>query len=95
MNLQMLGGINYVEDDIAKFLRRSGDGLFGDDVTLLTESENELLARIKQNEDQGIRTTLKNLLEKFERKPYGWPLCSRTLHACQTLRAGQGGGHGG
>ena len=72
-NLQMLGGIAYVEDDIAKFLRRSGDGLFGDDATLLTESENELLAHIKRNEAQGIRTTLKNLLEKFERKPYGWP----------------------
>ena len=50
-----------------------GDGLFGDDATLLTESENELLAHIKRNEAQGIRTTLKNLLEKFERKPYGWP----------------------
>ena len=71
-NLQMLRGINYVEDDIAKFLSRSGDGLFGDDAALLTESENELLAHIKRNEDQGVRTTLKNLLEKFECKPYGW-----------------------
>ncbi len=94
-NLQMLRGINYVEDDIARFLSRSGDGLFGDDAALLTESENELLAHIKRNEDQGVRTTLKNLLEKFERKPNGWPYAARTLHARQTLRAGQGGGHGG
>ena len=72
-NLQMLPGINYVEDDIARFLSRPGDGLFGDDAALLTESENELLAHIKRNEDQGVRTTLKNLLEKFERKPNGWP----------------------
>ena len=47
-NLQMLPGINYVEDDIAIFLSRPGDGLFGDDAALLTESENELLALIKQ-----------------------------------------------
>ena len=72
-NLQMLPGINYVEDDIARILNRPGDGLYGDDAALLTEPENELLAHIKHNVDLGVRTTLKNLLEKFERKPYGWP----------------------
>ena len=72
-NMKMLPGINYVEADIARILRRSGDGLFGDDAALSTESENELLAHIKRNEDQVVRTTHKILLEKFERKPYGWP----------------------
>ena len=72
-NLKMLPGINYVENDIARILNRSGDGLYGDDATLLTEPENELLAHIIRNEDLGVRTTLKNLLEKFERKPNGWP----------------------
>ncbi len=46
--------------------------MFGNDATSLAESEQELLAFIQSNNRGGVRTTLKNLLEKFERKPYGW-----------------------
>lgn len=71
-NLRMLRGINYTENDIAKRLKGSQQGLFGNDATTLAESEQELLAYIQSNSRGGVRTTLKNLLEKFERKPYGW-----------------------
>lgn len=71
-NLRMLRGITYTENDIAKCLKHSQQGLFGNDVTSLAESEQELLAFIQSNNRGGVRTTLKNLLEKFERKPYGW-----------------------
>ncbi|WP_430228629.1 BREX system P-loop protein BrxC [Nitrosomonas communis] len=71
-NLRMLRGIIYTENDIAKCLKHSQDGLFGNDATSLAESEQELLAFIQSNNQGGVRTTLKNLLEKFERKPYGW-----------------------
>lgn len=71
-NLRMLRGITYTENDIAKCLKHSQHGLFGNDVTNLAESEQELLAFIQSNNRGGVRTTLKNLLEKFERKPYGW-----------------------
>ncbi|MBJ6802709.1 BREX system P-loop protein BrxC [Geomonas propionica] len=71
-NLRMLRGINYTENDIAKYLKYSQEGLFGNDATSLAESEQELLAFIQSNNRGGVRTTLKNLLEKFERKPYGW-----------------------
>ncbi len=71
-NLRMLRGITYTENDIAKCLKHSQQGLFGSDVTSLAESEQELLAFIQSNNRGGVRTTLKNLLEKFERKPYGW-----------------------
>lgn len=71
-NLRMLRGINYTENDIAKCLKNSEEGLFGNDVTSLAESEQEMLAFIQSNNRGGVRTTLKNLLEKFERKPYGW-----------------------
>jgi len=71
-NLRMLRGITYAEADIAKCLRHSQQGLFGNDATSLAESEQELLAFIQSNNRGGVRTTLKNLLEKFERKPYGW-----------------------
>ena len=71
-NLRMLRGIAYTENDISKHLRHSQDGLFGNDATPLAESEQEILAFIQSNNRNGVRTTLKNLLEKFERKPYGW-----------------------
>ncbi len=71
-NLRMLRGIAYSENDIAHCLQQSQQGLFGNDVTSLAESEQELLAVIQGNNRGGVRTTLKSLLEKFERKPYGW-----------------------
>ncbi len=71
-NLRMLRGITYTENDIAKCLKHSQQGLFGNNATSMAESEQELLALIKSNNRGGVRTTLKNLLEKFERKPYGW-----------------------
>lgn len=71
-NLRMLRGINYTENDIARHLTHSQQGLFGNDATTLPESEQELLAFIQSNNRSGVRTTLKNLLEKFGRKPYGW-----------------------
>lgn len=71
-NLRMLRGITYTENDIANCLKHSQQGLFGNDATSLAESEQELLAFIQSNNRGGVRTTLKNLLEKFERKPYGW-----------------------
>ena len=71
-NLRMLRGIAYTENDIAKCLKQSRDSLFGTDATALEESEQEMLAFIQSNQRGGVRTTLKNLVERFERKPYGW-----------------------
>ncbi|MEX2488616.1 MAG: BREX system P-loop protein BrxC [Pseudomonadales bacterium] len=71
-NLRMLRGVSYSENDIGTCLNRAEDGLLGNDATALAESEQELLAFIQSNNRGGVRTTLKSLLEKFERKPYGW-----------------------
>jgi len=71
-NLRMLRGISYTENDVASCLKHSEEGLFGNDATSLAESEQDVLAFIQSNNRGGVRTTLKNLLEKFERKPYGW-----------------------
>ncbi|MBM3423463.1 MAG: BREX system P-loop protein BrxC [Chlorobi bacterium] len=71
-NLRMLRGITYTENDIVNYLKHSLQGLFGNDATSLAESEQEILAYIQSNNRGGVRTTLKNLMEKFERKPYGW-----------------------
>ena len=71
-NLSMLRGIAFTENDVSKYLKHSQEGLFGNDATSLAESEQEMLAFIQSNNRGGVRTTLKSLIEKFERKPYGW-----------------------
>ena len=71
-NLSMLRGITFTENDVSKYLEHSQEGLFGNDATSLAESEQELLAFVQSNNRGGVRTTLKTLIEKFERKPYGW-----------------------
>ena len=71
-NLRMLLGINYTEEMIKSILHNKDGTLFGNDAIPLAESEQEILGIIQSNERGGVRTTLKSLLEKFERKPYGW-----------------------
>jgi len=70
--LQMLSGLSYTENDVAKCLRFSDDGLFGTDATAMSEPEIEVFGVIQSNHRGGLRTTLKGLLEHFEKKPYGW-----------------------
>jgi hypothetical protein len=71
-NLRMLRGANFTEKDIANYLKQTGQGLLGNDATTLEESEQEQLAFINSNSRMGVRTTLKSLVERFEKKPYGW-----------------------
>lgn len=71
-NLRMLRGVPFSEADIGKYLRQGQDGLLGNDATSLSEPEQELLAFIQTNARSGVRTTVKSLLERFERKSYGW-----------------------
>lgn len=71
-NLRMLRDINYTEQDIANYLNHSQEELFGSDVSNLDDAEGEIFAFIQRNNNNGVRTTLKSLIENFERKPYGW-----------------------
>lgn len=82
-NLRMLRDVAYNEADIGKHLKHSQEGLLGNNASPLTEAEQELLAFIQTNARGGTRTTVKGLLERFERKPHGWYyaaiLCSLAL----------------
>lgn len=71
-NLRMLRDLPFNEGDLGKHLRMIEDGLWANDATSLTESEQELLAFIQSNARSGVRTTVKSLIERFERKNYGW-----------------------
>ncbi|MBN2705430.1 MAG: BREX system P-loop protein BrxC, partial [Deltaproteobacteria bacterium] len=72
-HLRMLRtGKVYSENDLPQYLDASRYSLFGKDEVSLAESEQEILAFIQSNSRSGLRTTLKGVMEKFERKPYGW-----------------------
>ncbi len=72
VNLGMLRGVAYSENDIGRFLTHGNDGMFGEDGAKLTEAEQEILNFAQANARNGIRTTVKAVVERFERKPYGW-----------------------
>lgn len=71
-SLKMLKGITYSENNIPGLIRGEEGSLFKDGNVAFSEAEQEMLAFINMNKSQGLRTTINNLLEKFERKPYGW-----------------------
>lgn len=73
-NLRMLRGIVYAEEDLSKCFSQPQDSLFGSDATSLSEAEQEMQAFIQGQRRNGLRTTLKSLVERFERKQYGWHL---------------------
>ena len=72
-NLGMLRGVAYSEGDIDKFLVQGAEGLFKPGDAGLTEAEREILNFAQVNANTGIRTTVKAIVERFERKSYGWP----------------------
>ena len=71
-NLRMLQGITYQENDIAKFLDNGQQSFLTTNVANLTEAEQEMQALITRNKSMGNRTTVRIILETFEKKPYGW-----------------------
>lgn len=73
-NLKMLKGISYKEEMIQSCLKFSEDSLFGNDINALDEPEREILSFIQRNNNAGLRSTVKAVIENFEKKPYGWDL---------------------
>ena len=71
-NLKMLLGFTYTEAYVSKCLKDGGGSLFGNDASMLSEAEQEMLSFVKGNKNNGIRTTVKSIIERFEKKSYGW-----------------------
>ena len=74
-NLRMLRGLSYTENDIAICLRPDLT-LLGDDSATFSEAEQEMLIFVQGNQRNGLRTTMQTLVNRFERKPYGWYLAA-------------------
>jgi hypothetical protein len=67
-NLKMLT-IDFTEAHLQKIIQSQDDVLFKD---TLHESEVEIINRIQRNKANHERTTIKNLLDHFYARPYGW-----------------------
>ena len=93
-NYQMVAAMAKVtEADVPRFLR-SDPQLPGIDAE--SEAERELLSAISLNAGLGVNNTMRALADKFEKKPYGWPLAVveclvAKLLAKGRLEASQGG----
>jgi hypothetical protein len=74
-NLRLLRGLSYTENDIALHLQPASN-LFGDDAATYSEAEQEMLAMVQGDNRGGLRTTMQSLVNRFERKPYGWYLAA-------------------
>lgn len=72
-SLGMIGTTQYTENKMRELLLQSTNVLI-DSELVLSEAEKEVMATIQMNKHQGIRSTLKTIIEVFEKKPYGWYL---------------------
>ncbi|MBX9724057.1 MAG: BREX system P-loop protein BrxC [Candidatus Obscuribacterales bacterium] len=70
-NLRTISGSNYSETDIGKLLQQVA---MDTELVPLSEAEQEVLSFINSNSRSNIRTTMKAVVDKFEKKPYGWYL---------------------
>ncbi len=72
-SLPMLNGINYTKTDPEIYLRPDNQAHLNTETTPLSEAEKEILNILQQNSKIGMRSTVKNVLERFQGMPYGWP----------------------
>lgn len=73
VNLPMLRGVSYTEADIAKAASPDSTLLGDDDGGGMSEAELEVLNYIQSQARNGIKVSVKYLVERFGEKPYGWP----------------------
>lgn len=72
VNLPMLRGVTYTEVDILKAATPES-GLFGNNGEGLTEAEQDVLNYVQSQARNGVKVSVKYLIERFGCKPYGWP----------------------
>ncbi len=71
-NLTLLGGKNFTEQQLSTFVNPPEGGRIGDLDGELAVPGNDLLAHLEMSGKRHIQVTMKNLVEKYTTKPYGW-----------------------
>lgn len=88
-NLRLLQGIIYTEGQVSAILNEPVDSLLETDVSSMSEAETEMLSSIQRDVNKGVRTTLKSLVESFERGTYGWSLAAIQCILAKLCRRGK------
>ena len=68
--LNMVCGHTYKEDEVNSILSSKQQSLFSGEGVPLSEAEQEILGAIQRN--TSYRNTVKDILDKFDKIPYGW-----------------------
>lgn len=84
----MLRGVKYNEADVDRYLQPQTTLLGGAEATF-SEAELEILNFINTTQATGRRTTMRALVARFERKPYGWPLAAVQCITAKLLARGK------
>jgi hypothetical protein len=71
-HLKMLSGKTYKEEFLKEILLDTGDQHYRPDIQILHEAQKDLFNTINREKNKGSRSTVKSLLEIYEKKPYGW-----------------------
>lgn len=70
--LELLGSIQYDENQLKLIMTRGASDMFGEDDSTISAAERELLNYIDRRKLQHERTSLADLRDQFGKKPYGW-----------------------
>ncbi|GAA1511033.1 hypothetical protein BJ978_001565 [Agromyces terreus] len=71
-NLTLLGGKILTEQQLSSFVNPPDGGLFDDTASILAVPGDDMLAHLEMSRKRHIQVTMKQLLEKYATKPYGW-----------------------
>lgn len=69
-NLRLLRGNVFSETDLLGLAVRSDDDVIDTEVT---EAEADVLKHIERRKNQGLNVRVSEVIEHFEKAPYGWP----------------------
>lgn len=69
-HLKMVCGHTYKEEEIVSILNSSQKSMFSSEGMPLSEAEQEILGYMQRN--TSYRTTVKDVLDAFDKIPYGW-----------------------
>jgi len=64
---------NFSESDLREVLSTSADDFFKHDDGTMGEAEGEIILKLQGARNRGERVSVVDLINAFEKKPYGWP----------------------
>ena len=71
-NLTLLGGMSFTEQQLSTFVNPPEGGLFADTASILAVPGDDVLAHLEMSSTRHVQVTMKQLVEKYTTKPYGW-----------------------